>query len=502
MLRYIVALSGLVVACPMFVEFFPDPVDVPDQEGEFVEIRLDNGFTAESLFVQFEEKTPLRFAYPEGKRLLLSHGMPASENPDKGCVADSGFVGERDLNAGSTEVSSCEPRDGLVHLSLGSISLPNSRESMWRLWAGSCKDSVVIPQPKPGKSFQRVGLSDEWVIVPSSPGTANPNYEVDIEDCGLSYVTAEAGKNAARDRGWEISGWLTGCDAARMTVVYEDLFQRQNSNASVYDVSGFFRMEIPEVKSLLLHLSLPRDEAPENNTLDTLLILEGNSPLLISEIHHCPEEPVPEWVEIYNAAARPLALDKIRFCNRGGVFGASGDSLGPHESLIVTKDSAALRTHFGFSDVRLVQGSFGYLKNTEGSLTLCYGNAVVDSSWWNKSTVACPSGFSPLTMKADDSPGFIRRRDASVKQDPFQYKLSSRVLRRRGDPLHVKIENQENVSLKLLDSAGREMWRKSIPPTSGTWWIVPVQDYIPVGVGYVAISIGSYERVVGFVVRP
>ena len=65
-------------ACPLFVEFFSDPVDVPDQEGEFIEIRLSDpseefAFRAESLLVQFEGKAPLRFEFPQGNLLLLVH---------------------------------------------------------------------------------------------------------------------------------------------------------------------------------------------------------------------------------------------------------------------------------------------------------------------------------------------------------------------------------------------------------------------------------------------
>lgn len=64
-------------ACPLFVEFFADPIDVPDVEGEYVEIRLDE-LSAEmskpdTLWVQFESKTPLAFAYPAGERLVLVH---------------------------------------------------------------------------------------------------------------------------------------------------------------------------------------------------------------------------------------------------------------------------------------------------------------------------------------------------------------------------------------------------------------------------------------------
>ena len=57
----------------MFVEFFPDPTEVGDNEGEFVEIRLDD-FRAESLYVSFEQKAPLSFPFPRSaNRMVLVH---------------------------------------------------------------------------------------------------------------------------------------------------------------------------------------------------------------------------------------------------------------------------------------------------------------------------------------------------------------------------------------------------------------------------------------------
>ena len=72
-MKYVLFASAVAVACPTLVEVFPDPTEVPDQQGEFVEIRLDSTFTADSLFVQLDEKTPLKMPYPDGERLLLSH---------------------------------------------------------------------------------------------------------------------------------------------------------------------------------------------------------------------------------------------------------------------------------------------------------------------------------------------------------------------------------------------------------------------------------------------
>lgn len=466
-LKYIFGLAATAVACPMFVEFFPDPTLVSDQEGEYVEIRLDENFKGDSLWVGLDGKAPLRFAYPKGRRLLLSH-----------------------------DNSLCEPRKGLVCESLGSITLPNSRESLWRLSSGSCRDSILLPQPKAGKAFQRVGEGDEWLFTAGTPGLADPLYELDIEDCGLSYVKVEGAEPV-----WKISGWLSGCDSVQAEVVYQDLFKKQPPVADTITLSGFFSLEIP-AGSFRLHLELPEDEAPSNNVLDTLLFTPEKKPLLISEVHHCPEEPIPEWVEVYNPSVQAIALKDVHFCNRGNFLGGEGDSLRPYENALISKDTLALREQILYGDVRLLQVALGYLNNSSGSLSLCYKNSVLDSISWDKSTVACPMGFSPITGRAENTPGFVNHRVSASSAEPFTYKVLSRVVSKRGDPLRVRVENESNVSLKLLDSARREVWKMNIPPTSGTWWNVPVQKYISIGVGYISLSIGNYEKVVGFVLRP
>lgn len=466
-MKYILGLAAVAAACPMFVEFFPDPTLVSDQEGEYVEIRLDENFEGDSLFVGLDEKAPLRFAYPKGRRLLLSH-----------------------------DSSLCEPREGLVCESLGSITLPNSRESLWRLTSGSCRDSILLPQPKAGKAFQRVGESDEWLFTTGTPGTADPQYELNIADCGLSYIKFEGSSPV-----WKVSGWLTGCDSITATMHYQELFKGGSPIQDNVTLSGFFLLEIP-AGAYLFHLELPEDEAPSNNVVDTLIFAIDNSPVRISEVHHCPEEPVPEWVEIYNASARPMSLGDLRFCNRGGPFGETRDSLAPYESIVISKDTAALREQILYGDVRLLQVSLGYLNNTAGSLSLCYRNTVLDSVSWDKSTVTCPMGFNPITRKAENTPGFVNHRVSASSAEPFTYKVLSRVISKRGDPLRVRIENESNVSLKLLDSARREVWKMNIPPSSGAWWNVPVQKHISIGVGYISLSVGNYEKVVGFVLRP
>ena len=373
-------------ACPKFVEFFPDPVEVSDQEGEFVEIRLDDFqdiVRPDSLCVQFESKKPFCFAYPVVSSFVI--------------VRDS-------LRCADFTDVSC----GLAP----SLSLPNSRESEWKLWAGACRDSVLLMRPKAGKSLRRVKDSDEWEV-------AEPSFGV------------------------------------------------QPSS-------------------------------------------EFNPKLRISEIHHCPLEPEPEWVEIYNGSDRAIPMQPFSFCNRGKNW-MSGkrtqDSIGPFEAIVFTRDTLLLREFLGFRDVRLVQHPMGYLNNTAGSIAICMGDSVIDSVSWDKSTVACPSGFSPLTGRAENTPGFLGGGNrASVRKkgaiEPVLYKLSSRVVRRNGNPLRIYVESEYAVQLRLLDSAGHEQWKKMVPASSNAWWTVPVEPKLRLGVAFLSISAGDYETRIGILLRP
>lgn len=386
----------LAYACPKFVEFFADPVDVSDQEGEFVEIRLqgldDNVLEpkADSLIVLFEDRTSLRFAYPGGSRFVLVH-----------------------------DSLQCPPLDSVSCGLLGSISLPNSRESVWRLSAGECLDSAQVPKPKPGKSLQRIKETDVWTVAEPTPGEINS-----------------------------------------------------------YDELGFVAEPI-----------VP----------DSLLSL------VFSEIHHCPAEPEPEWVEVYNASRRSLAMRDFRFCGKKVTWSESvRDSVGPFETLIFTRDSALLREYLGFRDVRLVQYPMGYLNNAAGSISICRGEFVVDSVSWDKNTVECPSGFNPMTGVSENTPGFQghSKKGASRGETPFSYKVSSRILRLRKSPLRVYVESESPVSLKLLDSTGRPQWKFEVPSQSSVWWNVPLDSVTHVGVVYLSLSVGRYEQLVGILVRP
>ena len=390
------ALFSWALSCPVFTEFNPDPKDVSDQEGEYVEIRMDD-FRAESLYVQFESKSVMAFVWPEAERFVLVHDSAQ-------CLA--------------REAAQDAPQAGVACGSLGKISLPNSRESVWKLWAGSCMDSVTVMQPKPGKVIQRVGLTDNWEFVEASKAV----------------------------------------------------------------------LESQEASDSLLEG-----------------VMAGLSPLRVTEVHHCPEEPMPEWVELYNSSEYPLPLEAFRFCDRGGALGKAGDSIRPYQAVLVSKDTSTLRAALNIPDMRMIQVSLGFLNNTEGTLRLCFRDETIDSVYWNKGTVSCPSGFNPLTMRREFTPGYLPKNVRNVSlaaKVPVEYKLSSRVVSKKGAPLRVLVESEYNVVLSLLDSAGRRVWKIIVSAMSNEWVNVPAQEYLGVGAAFVSLSVGEYEDVVGILVRP
>lgn len=462
-MKFFPFLASAAFACPMFVEFFPDPVLVSDQEGEYVEIRLDD-FSSDSLYVAFEEKPPLAFAYPLGSRFVLVHD--SAQCPDIPKV-------------------SC----GL----LGSLSMPNSRESYWRLWAGSCSDSVFLSKPKAGKAFQRVRETDKWGLTEGSFGLADAEHEVGIADCGIGGFKA-----SPEDGFWKLSGWLGGCDSATLHVETLNLQKLGGWKRDSVTVSGMFRLDVPG-EAAWVRLHLPSDEAPSNDSLDTLLLRRSASPLVISEVHHCPLEPEPEWLEIYNGSRYALPLSRVRLLGRGGLL---ADSIRPYESVLLTRDSLALRTTLGFDDTRIFQQNFGYLNNTNGFLLLAVDSAVVDSVFWDKGTAKCPAGFNPHTNVVENTPGFQGQASQKVLDTPVRYTLSTRVVRKKGGALRIRVESESAVSLKLLDSARQQVWSMVVPSESSLWWEVPAREKIAVGVGYVSLSVGEYASVAGFVVRP
>jgi len=459
--------AATAAACPMFVEFFPDPTDVPDSEGEFVEILLDSAFAADSLYISMDG-TRGAYAYPAGTRLVLVH-----------------------------DSASCPARSAVACAPLRP-SLPNSRGSVWTLHAGACSDSVELDIPKPGKSMQRRGSTDDWDFAAPTFGIANPAFETGVKDCGVASVLVSA---APGGDGFFVSGGLTGCGETDVSLEWTGLFGRGSSRTEMLPSTTSFESEVAAEGAAWIRVRLPEDDYPANDSWDSLVFIPGQSPLVVSEVHHCPQEPEPEWVEIYNVSQHPLSLSRFGFCGRGGALGGIADSIGPGGLLLVTKDSLELRAFLGIADVKISQVKMGVLNNAGGSLSLCFDSSTIDSVSWDKSTVECPSGFSPLTSRGDNSPGFVgkvRGGDAGA----VEFTVSGRIFRMGGPPPRVRVVSETAVELGLLDSAGRKVWSGNADSNSSVWREIPLQKFGNVGVNYVRVKSGNYEKVVGIVLRP
>jgi len=131
-------LLALLPECPYFYEFFPDPVDVPDSEGEYLSIKWETPFVPwDSIYLQMEDSKAFAIHVPPNSysELLLHREAPGS----------------------------CPDRAGLLCLPLTGGSLPNSRASVWNLSAGICRDTAYLPVPKAGMVVRRAE-DGEWKI--------------------------------------------------------------------------------------------------------------------------------------------------------------------------------------------------------------------------------------------------------------------------------------------------------------------------------------------------
>ncbi len=476
-------LWGLALAvpgCPFFTEFFPDPSLVADRDGEFVEVAWDSGGAVlwDTLYVRFEDKTPFFWVREEGKSRVLWH---------------------RDVNA-CPEVSAlaCEP--------LTVAALPNNRPAAWSLRAGTCADSAFLPAPKPGEVFQRAGAGyGDFVFASPTPGMAHPVYEPGARDCRLAVEAV-----SVTEERWELKTRLAGCDSAEVRVKMLSLEDAYLEDEFVKTLRGFETFYSTfSSRGLWLQLEFPEDDYPANDIWDTLFIEPRYAPVYISEVHPCPEEPVPEWVELYNSSERSLPLSRVGFCVRASIGAAAGDSLRKRETLLLSRDTLALREWLGVSEIRIAQANLGYLKNTADTLRLCFDSFPVDSVFWGKNAAVksdCPHGFNPRTQKRDSSPGFQKQTAvAKAENGSFRPFWNARVFsKKRPDfPLMVAVESEARVKVELLSGKGILLWSTDISGGSGKEWAeVPLLEKGTAGANYLRFSEGRHEKMVGIILRP
>lgn len=458
-------------ACPFFSEFLPDPVDTADALGEFLEVRLGENFS-DTLFISFEGKPEVSFSALRGERLLLHR-----------------------------DTLTCQNKENLDCRLLQFPALPNSRESVWALRQGDCKDSAYLPVPRPGKSLQRSSADySSWELSESTPGRGNPLFESDALDCALVFErTLFDGKN------FEVFLSLSGCDSAIVSYRASalDWSNVKHSGEKLLKKSGSILLSSSGV-AMDFFAEVPPDENDLNNRVEVLLATKTHSPITWSEVHHCPKEGDNEWVEIYNGLPRALSLQGLSLCARGKIFLENKDSIGAFESVLLTKDTASLREELGFNDVKIFKAALGALKNAADTLALCLYGDTLDVVRWDKSfQKVCPEGFNPLTAKQENTPGFQNRRVVKEPTSaPFLAEVDSRIAskKHRKNP-RFKISGNTSVRISLLSEKGSLRWETSGKFSENIWYAVPLAEEAP-GLYLLKFRAGNYEKTIGVVLRP
>ena len=466
-------------ACPYFSEILPDPQEVEDARGEFAEIRLPEKFRRGTLSVVNEQKKVWSGIVSDTvKRILLIR-----------------------------DTSLCPLLKGLLCRPLTGTALPNSREAMWTLSSPSCADTAKLPIPKAGESFVRSGEAfDAWEWEKPSPGIPNGIFEKGIADCHLNIDTLIYAEN-----GWRGEWTLSGCDSAEIDAKFSGItaFAEKEWRGTLFRGvrSPFFTYLTAD--AFHLTVKLPEDDVPGNDFVDSLFAKPGAFPVRFTEVHPCPEEGMPEWIEIYNPALREVSLAQMSSCKDKTQF-PSAVSIQKHESIVLAKDTAAMRLYVGNSEVKILPVNFGYLKNAADSLYLCYGKEKVDSVFWGKLTQIqpkCPAGFAVASGRSEDSPGF--QTPGSLARDtalPFQVEWNARVFSRKksANPLMVRIRSELSVTVELISGKGDLLWKKELPAeaSGNAWTEIPLLQKGFPGANFLRFSAGSHEKRVGVVLRP
>lgn len=467
--------------CPQFVEILPDPSEVEDSRGEFVEIRLPHEAWRDTVSVFHEQKKVFSGKVPDfANRILLIR-----------------------------DTTLCPHTSRLFCDMLEGAALANSREDLWTLSSGACVDTARLPVPKPGRSLVRTDTAFfAWTLSSPTPGLPDAKFETGVNDCRLEIDTLRY--EAFR---WTGKWTLSGCDSARVAFRFRavDSFRETAWEETLRkNVRTRFDVRL-DAKALEIFAAWSADDVFGNDSLDTLVFRPGGFPVRFTEVHPCPEEGVPEWMEIYNGGLREVSLGKMNLCvtKRTEIPDVTLQS---RESAILVKDTAAMRSFVGTDDVQIIPVNFGYLKNAADSLYLCYGTVRADSVFWGKLEKIqpdCPSGFSTSTGRKENSPGFQTPGSLEKTADgeiPFAVKWNARIFskRNRANPLMVSVRSEKNVLVELISGRGDLLWKKRLEADAGgnVWIRVPLLEKGFPGPNFLRFSVENHEKRVGVILRP
>jgi len=482
MLRILLVGLALLPGCPVFTEFLSDPLASGDALGEYLEIswKAESAFW-DTLIIQQEDALPLLWKRDSATNRLLAH-----RNAPVACPLWKNVA--------------CIPLTG--------PALPNSRSARWTLQAGFCRDTADLLAPRPGIAQQRTGISPgDWAFssIPSppekagTPGQPDPQYENDIDDC-VSWVKSAHWNGKA----WSIELDSRGCAERSVQVEARFTNAAPPMNWELASGSG----ELPPIQrgsAIWLRRIHPPDANPANDTLDTLLLVPQESPLRITEVAPCPEEPLPEWFEITNISDRSFPLGELRECS-SGLLSTPLDSLPAGASLIATRDTSTLRDWFGFPEARLALSSVPSMRNSADTLALCWKQLVLDSTiWGSNNSPPCPESYSPQTPQQLASPGFKSVSSSPSTDSPLEINVRILSLSDIHASLQARWTSMASGYLRLVNRSNTVVATLHVPAAPGTSAWTPIVPWRQCGPGPCFLHFVSedhHEKILGFVVRP
>ena len=426
---------AMLVACPFFAEVYPDPTELPDAQGEFVEI-LETQDSQDTLFLAIDS-TPL--ASPR----VISPGRLVL------CPMDS-------LRIFPEYPVPCTPLR---------TTLPNSRPLQLTLAQGICRDTAWLEAASPGKSWLRSNLgtdSSRWVLASPSPGFALPNMEPNVRNESIHL-------DSARWDGEHWRVWITdsGSGAQQILVRWESMDEKlailQDSSRNPFPTEwqsplGFGPWQ-------WISLTLQGDDYPMDNQVKALLSPPGEPLLQITEIAAEPPANIPEWFEIKNTSPYPLHTSDISNCSVMSNMDST-EMLAPGDIALITDSRAELLQAIPAlgRTVTLESTHALSLRNSSDTVHLCWRNFAVDSLFWNSA--------KPLGNSQKYSPGWVTA-SSSQMQTPM---LEARVLSisHKAMPLRLRIPpSKESWDLHIFDRHGKErVQQRNLP--EGLWeWQVP-----------------------------
>ncbi len=233
--------------------------------------------------------------------------------------------------------------------------------------------SAPAPDVASGQALARVpddadggGNALDFRAAPPSPGRANqPRLDLALIAGSLAIDPEQPAPGAAarltaaiENRGAE----PVAANEARLSVLAPDTvavvrpapaLAPGDSAAVTLDLVGLSAGK----RTLRVELSLPGDEAPENDA-DSIQVRIGPGPLEITEIQFHPAAGEGEWVEVRNRSGGPIAPQDVRLSDRHGSPGTpvAGGTLPPESLAVLVQTRTGLLARFpGLDSLRVWQ---------------------------------------------------------------------------------------------------------------------------------------------------